>query len=86
MTLLDRALTHPVDAWHVASLVYDGATMTHYVDRRRELSSPATFVPLATGRTAIGMRLNRVSWFKGQVRHIRITPRALTPDRLLRVN
>ena len=86
VTLIDRERLHPSGEWHVASLVYDGATMTHYVDGRKEASAGALFVPLASGRTAIGMRMNRVSWFKGQVRQIRITPRALTPDKLLRVN
>jgi PelA/Pel-15E family pectate lyase len=86
VTLIDRERVHPQGRWHVASLVYDGATMTHYVDGRKEASAGALFVPLASGRTAIGMRLNRVSWFKGQVRQIRITPRALAPDRLLRVH
>ena len=76
VTLIDRERLHPSGRWHVASLVYDGATMTHYVDGRKEASASALFVPLASGRTAIGMRMNRVSWFKGQVRQIRITPRA----------
>ena len=86
VTLIDRERVHPQSRWHVASLVYDGATMTHYVDGRKEASASALFVPLASGRTAIGMRMNRVSWFKGQVRQIRITPRALPADKLLRVN
>jgi hypothetical protein len=85
VTLIDRKHSHPSGRWHIASLVYDGATMTHYVDRRKEASAPASFVPLAGGRTAIGMRMNRVSWFKGQVRQIRITPRALPQVELMRV-
>ena len=84
VTLIDRDRRHPSGQWHVASIVYDGATMTHYVDGRKEASAPASFIPLASGRTAIGMRMNRVSWFKGQVGQIRITPRALTADKLLR--
>ena len=83
VTLLDTAAAHPTDRWHVASLVYDGTTMTHFVDGRRELSAAAEFVPLASGRTAIGMRLNRVSYFQGRIRQIRITPEALPAGRLL---
>jgi len=85
VTLIDRDRLHPSGRWHVASLVYDGATMTHYVDGRREASAGAVFVPLASGRTAIGMRINRVSWFKGQVSRIRVTPAALPPSQLMQV-
>jgi PelA/Pel-15E family pectate lyase len=84
VTLLDRARSHPTGDWHVAALVYDGSSMTHYVDGVAEGSAAATFVPLAAGRTAIGMRLNQVSWFKGRVRQIRVSPEALPANRLLR--
>jgi hypothetical protein len=76
LTLLDRTITHPDARWHVATLTYDGKTMTHYVDGAREGSGPVSFAPLRAGRTAIGVRLNRVSWFKGRVHSIRITPEA----------
>jgi len=85
VTLIDRERVHPSGRWHVASLVYDGATMTHYVDGRKEVSAGAEFVPLASGRTAIGMRMNRVSWFKGQVSRIRVTPTALPQSQLMQV-
>jgi hypothetical protein len=86
VTLLERDRAHPSGQWHVASLVYDGATMTNYVDGRKEASAGALFVPLAAGRTAIGMRINRVSWFKGQVSRIRVTPAALPQSRLMQLS
>jgi acetyl esterase/lipase len=76
VTLLDRALTHPAARWHVATLVYDGKTMTHYIDGERELSGNIAFAPLKEGRTSIGVRQNRVSWFKGRIHSIRFTPLA----------
>ena len=42
----------------------------------RELSGPTTFVPLRGGRTSLGVRQNRVSWFKGRIHSIRVSPRA----------
>jgi acetyl esterase/lipase len=76
LTLLDRAITHPTDRWHVATLTYDGKTMTHYVDGVRELSGETTFVPLRGGRTSLGVRQNRVSWFKGRIHSIRVASHA----------
>jgi hypothetical protein len=32
------------------------------------------FTPLNGGRTSIGMRLNRVFWFKGIIHTVRILP------------
>jgi beta-xylosidase/acetyl esterase/lipase len=79
LTLIDRARTHPTGRWHTASLTYDGATMTHYVDGVREASGSVAFRPLAAGRTSIGVRQNRVSWFKGRIREIRIAPGVVIP-------
>ena len=79
LTLLDRAVTHPAARWHVATLTYDGALMTHYVDGVRDGGGPVSFASLKSGRTSIGARLNRVSWFKGRVYSIRISPDA-RPD------
>jgi hypothetical protein len=85
LTLIDRAITHPAASWHSAALTFDGATMTHYVDGVRELSGAVAFKPLGPGRTSIGVRQNRVSWFKGRIRLIRVTPSALGPADLLKV-
>jgi acetyl esterase/lipase len=48
--------------------------MSHYVDGRREASGPVAFKALGPGRTSIGVRQNRVSWFKGRIREVRFTP------------
>jgi hypothetical protein len=83
--LIDRANTHPVESWHVAALVYDGREMSHYVDGVRELSGEVAFGPLGPGRTSLGVRQNLVYWFKGRIRALRITPRALAPAALMAV-
>lgn len=85
LPLLDRTITHPASSWHVASLVYDGREMSHYVDGVRELSGQVVFGPLTSGRTSLGVRQNLVYWFKGRIRALRVTPRALGPEALMRV-
>ena len=86
LTLLDRTLTHASGSWHVAALTFDGKTMAHYVDGVLEQSGEVAFKPLGEGRMSIGVRLNRVSWFKGIIRTIRITPRPLAASELLQIS
>ena len=83
LTLIDRARTHPAGQWHVAALVYDGREMAHYVDGVRELGGTVAFRPLAAGRTSIGVRQNKVYWFKGRIARVRVTPGVLRPGELL---
>ena len=83
LTLIDRKLAHSTRRWHVASLTYDGKTMTHFVDGVRELAGDVAFGPIGPGRTSIGVRQNRVAWFKGRIRAIRITPEVVAADHLL---
>jgi hypothetical protein len=83
-TLVDATKVHPAGAWYAAALSYDGRTMRHFVNGREELSRGLRFRPLGPGRTSLGMRLNRVHWFKGAIRTVRFTPRALPAADLLR--
>ena len=84
--------THPAESWHTASVVVDGGQFTHYVDGIAEVSPkvphashelPSEWLPLGQGSMSLGMRINNVSWFRGAIRAIRFTPRALTPAELL---
>ncbi len=84
LALLDRERLHAAEAWHVAALVYDGRTMSHFVDGVRELSGEVAFLPLGAGRTSIGVRQNRVSWFRGRIHRVVITPTALATDQMQR--
>lgn len=83
-TLFAKAHEHPIGPWYHAALVVDGTHMRHYVNGVLELERPINFRPQTSGRTAIGMRLNRVSWFKGAIREVRFTPRTLGPEKFLR--
>jgi pectinesterase len=82
-TLIERGLGHPAAAWHVAALVFDGQDMAHYVDGVRETGGPVAFKPLGGGSTSIGVRMNRVSWFKGRIARVRVTPYPLVPREML---
>jgi len=76
--LYAEAFKHPLGQWYQVALVFDGTTMRHYVDGKEELSGPLTIAPLDKGKTSLGVRMNRVYWFKGAISKVRFTPRALS--------
>lgn len=84
LTLLDRARAHPADRWYTAALTYDGTTMAHFVNGVRELSGSIRFAALGEGTASIGVRQNRVSWFRGRIHGLRVSADALPAERLLR--
>src|SRR5207244_4068668 len=81
-TLIDSKLIHPAGEWHWVALVYDGKKMTHYVNGVLEKEAALEFPPMSAGETSIGVRLNRVYWFKGCIEQVRFDPAALAPGAL----
>ena len=81
--LYDANIRHPLDEWYNATLVYDGVEMRHYVNGEQELAGPLNFQPLGPGKVSVGVRMNRVFWFKGLVRSVRFTPAVLDPAAFL---
>lgn len=58
--------------------------MRHYIDGKLELSGKIAMKPFGRGRVSIGVRQNKVYWFKGAVRKVRFTHKALEPKQFLR--
>ncbi|MHC4155445.1 MAG: LamG-like jellyroll fold domain-containing protein [Planctomycetota bacterium] len=83
LALFNPQNTHPIEKWYNAALVYDGRQMRHYVNSVEEMSGALAFQPLGPGKTSIGVRMNRVFWFKGAIRQVRFTPRVVDPDDFL---
>jgi hypothetical protein len=83
LTLYSENFKHQTGEWYHVALVFDGIAMRHFVDGKEELSGPLTIEPLGIGNTSIGVRMNRVSWFKGAIRKARFTPRALSPEEFM---
>lgn len=79
-TLYAEAYPHPFGPWYHVALVHDGRSLRHYVAGELELSGRLDFAPQGSGQTSIGVRLNRVSWFRGLVRAVCFTPLALAPE------
>lgn len=75
--LMDRAKLHTLDQWHHVAMVYDGSEFRHYVDGQLQGSATVTLSPMTAGKTSIGVRMNKVDYFKGAIRLARMTMRPL---------
>lgn len=83
-TLLDRTKLHPTESWTWVALVYAKGHMTSYVDGVRELTGEVDFSPMTSGRLSLGVRQNKMYWYKGSLGGIRFHPSALPADKLQR--
>ncbi len=83
--LIDPQHVHPTDKFYWVAVRYDGKTMTHFIDGEKELeATDVTFGPLGPGKLSLGVRQNKVYWFKGAIREVRFTPAALPAEKLQR--
>jgi hypothetical protein len=82
-TLIDKSLLHPAGEWYHVALVVDDGKMDTFVAGKHELEGRVEFSPFKSGRTSIGARMNKVSWFKGAIAKIEITSKCLTPSEFI---
>lgn len=78
--LIDENLLHPAGKWYHVALVVDDGRMVNYINGKQELEATIVFAPINSGKTSIGVRQNKVSWYKGAIYKIVITPEALKPE------
>jgi hypothetical protein len=81
--LIDRNLLHPLDRWYHIAMVYDGKVFRHYVNGALQGEAEVRLSPQGPGRTSVGVRMNRVDYFKGAARLARFSKRALTVSEFL---
>lgn len=84
-TLMNKQSLHPLRKWYHVAAVYDGKVFSNYVNGVRDGSEDVRLTPPAAGRTSVGVRINRLFYFKGAVHSSRFTRRALTPDEFMPV-
>ena len=78
--VISPALRHSLDQWyHIAFEVKDGKQLT-FINGQKELEGAVEFNPIMAGRTSVGVRQNKISWFKGTIYKIRITNKLLEPS------
>ncbi len=82
-TLYAKDFKHPIGRWYHAAIVLDGKEMRHYVNGRFEMSCDVMFEAQTQGGTSLGVRLNKVYWYKGAIRKVRFTTAVLGPEAFL---
>ena len=82
--LMNRTALHPLGKWHHVASVYDGQEFRNYVDGLQEGSGQLRLAPQGPGHTSVGVRINKVFYFKGAVRLARFTRKALSPSEFLK--
>jgi len=81
--LLDRRNLYPLGAWFHVAAVYDGREFRSYVNGIQDGAAEIQLAPQGAGRSSVGVRMNKVFYFKGAVRMARFTRRALDPSGFL---
>jgi hypothetical protein len=82
-TLIVPEKTFPIGPWYRVAMSYDGTMFRSYVDGVVQAEAPIAFQPQGPGHASVGVRINKLNWFKGSVYEARFTPVALTPDAFL---
>jgi hypothetical protein len=84
VTLISPELIHPFNNWYHLAYVNDNGRFTVYINGIKELEGELKLPTLKSGNTSLGMRQNEVSWFRGAIYEIRVSPKALSPDDFLK--
>lgn len=83
LTLQNKTKLHPLGRWYRVAAVYDGHSLSNYVDGVMQGSGEVRLEPQMAGQTSIGVRFTKVNYFKGAIATARMTPRALRPEEFL---
>ena len=81
--LIDEKLIHLLGQWYHVAFVVTPKSLTTYVNGKQELQEEFSFLPIETGQTSIGVRMNKVCWFKGSIYKIKITPKQIKPNKFI---
>ena len=83
LTLLNCKQLHPLGKWYRVTAVYDGRQLRNYVGDELEGAGELRFEPQNAGRSSVGVRIDKRSYFKGAILLARMTRRALPPEEFL---
>jgi hypothetical protein len=84
-TLIFPDKLFPVGRWHHVAQTYDGENYSAYVNGQLQGQAKIAFAPQGPGKASVGVRMNRMNYFKGAIRQARFTPRALKPEMFLKL-
>ncbi|MFT5864130.1 MAG: hypothetical protein ACI828_002804 [Flavobacteriales bacterium] len=80
---IDPKKLHPLNEWYNVAMVNKNGKVELFINGKSEFKGELSFSPFKKGKSSIGVRQNKVFWYKGAIYKMRITPRALKPSGLL---
>lgn len=83
--ILLRDHLHSLDQWHHVAMVYDGTEFRSYVDGVLQGKADVKFGPQGQGHSSVGVRINKMFFFKGSVRQARFTRKVLMPEEFMKI-
>jgi len=83
LTMIDSTKLHPLGEWYNVALVNRKGTLEVFINGVTEFRENISFTPFKGGRTSLGVRQNKVYWYKGAIYKIRISPKSLSLDEFL---
>jgi hypothetical protein len=83
--LINRKALHELGQWYHVASVYDGKMFRNFVDGKQEGEAEIHFDPEGPGHASVGVRINKVNYFKGAVHLARFTRRALPVSEFLKM-
>jgi hypothetical protein len=87
--LIDPKLVHPTEVWLHAAVTYKNNILTTYINGEKQLSGQIGYKDAfinPTGKVAIGGRMNKVDWFRGLIKTLKVSKVALKPDDFIFIN
>ena len=83
VALMNCEALHPLRVWYHVASVYDGKVFRNYVDGVEQGAALRSLAPHRAGHASVGVRINKVFYFKGAVHMARFTRSALPPSAFL---
>ena len=84
IALMNREALHPLRVWYHVASVYDGKVFRNYVDGVEQGAALLSLAPHRGGHASVGVRINKVFYFKGTVHMARFSRSALPPSAFCR--
>ena len=88
LVLIDENLVHPTDQWNHAAVTFENGVMTTWFNGEKELSGQLGYAETMInpiGKVAIGGRMDHRSWFNGYIKTLKVTHKALSPEKFIQV-
>ncbi|MCK4919942.1 MAG: hypothetical protein KAS71_02785 [Bacteroidales bacterium] len=83
LAMIDSTKLNPLGKWYNFALVNKNGELEVFLNGKKEFKEKIQFTPFTDANTSIGVRQNKVHWYKGAFYKIKITPEAISPDEFL---